>query len=196
MRRRLYLPDRTVSTGCLFAILLYLLCCLFLAPDKRTVPALFNDPPPNIPKRGQKKSPASSGVFNIESIVDISLEEGSAPSQDSSDGLIEENYDLRDSGISVEDNSHLNNFNNTCYEDFDLRLHQQEMNIVSQDSPKTENHSAPPPIPPKAAVSMSVEVDSLDRRTRHEVVSPDNYSVPKLKGESGVSQEDEEDIVN
>lgn len=161
------------------------------------MPTLFNDPPPNIPKRGQKKSPVSSGVFNIESIVDISLEEGSSPSQDSCNGPMEENYDLRDSGISVEENnSHLNNFNNTCYEDFDLRLHQQEMNIVSQDSPKTENPSVPPPIPPKAAVSVGAEVDSLDRRMRREEVLPDNYSVPTLKGESGVSKEDEDGKVN
>lgn len=146
--------------------------------------ALSNVSPPNIPKRGQKKSPVSSGVFNIESIVDISLGEGAVPSQDSFIGPMEESYDLRDSGISVEDNLHLNNFNNTCYEDFDLRLHQQEMNIVSQDSPKIENPAAPPPIPPKTAMSLSAEVDSSDRRTRPDIISPDNYSVPKLKGES------------
>lgn len=103
-------------------------------------------------------------------------------------------HDLRDSGISITDSSHLNNFNHTCYEDFELRTHQQEMNINSspkESSPKLEN---PPPIPPKVAISVinNTEVGgggSLDRKPKKDsfldVTSPGNYSVPKLKTENG-----------
>ncbi|XP_008198391.1 dedicator of cytokinesis protein 3 isoform X2 [Tribolium castaneum] len=101
-------------------------------PDKRLG---FSEPPPNIPKRGQKKSLVGAAETECELTPDS----------------------LRDSGISMSENSNLNNLNNTCYEDFDLKGHQQEMNISSspfEGSPKLEN---PPPIPPKASLSSSLE---------------------------------------
>lgn len=96
-------------------------------------------------------------------------------------------HDLRDSGISMTDHSNLNNFNNTCYEDFDLRMHQQEMNINSspnEGSPKIEN---PPPIPPKSTLNASfVELTGSLARKTEGVTSPENYCTPKLQnnGES------------
>ncbi|XP_044271519.1 dedicator of cytokinesis protein 3 isoform X2 [Tribolium madens] len=110
-------------------------------PDKRLA---LGETPPNIPKRGQKKSSSLVGP------------EGFAPAD------CELTPDsLRDSGISMSENSNLNNLNNTCYEDFDLKGHQQEMNISGspfEESPKLEN---PPPIPPKSSVSLnsSLEVE-------------------------------------
>ncbi|KAJ8929041.1 hypothetical protein NQ314_018310 [Rhamnusium bicolor] len=107
-----------------------------------------------------------------------------------------DSHDLRDSGISMTEN-HLNNFNNTCYEDFDLRSHQTEMNINNsphEDSPKIEN---PPPIPPKsclASTSLNSSLDlgsSLERPRRRDnttsdiVTPPENYSLPKIHKENG-----------
>lgn len=163
---------------------------------------MINEPPPNIPKRGQKKQLSSTSIFSIDSIVDISLEDSNHDSQlgSSSYSLTtqteSENHDLRDSGISITDNSHLNNFNNTCYEDYDLRAHQQEMNINvgSQEcSPKIEN---PPPIPPKAVLGLQSSLNSsfesgggsLERKSKQfecEFNTPGNYSVPKLQNEGG-----------
>lgn len=127
-----------------------------LAPDKRF------EVPPNIPKRGQKKS--TSSLVGPENIA--SGECGFELTPDS----------LRDSGISMSENSNLNNLNNTCYEDFDLKSHQQEMNICSSpfgESPKEAEN--PPPIPPKSSLvcSSSLELTgSLERKK--EVVTPDN----------------------
>ncbi|KAF2896229.1 hypothetical protein ILUMI_09945 [Ignelater luminosus] len=174
-------------------------------PDKRPG-STNNEPPPNIPKRGQKKLSATS-IFSIESIVDISLEDSNHDSHlgSSSNSLTlstthaePDNHDLRDSGISITDNSHLNNFNHTCYDEFDLRTHQQEMNINASPqefSPKIEN---PPPIPPKAMLGLHSSLNSsfdmgggagsLERKPKKEgsveVTSPGNYSVPKLQNET------------
>ncbi|XP_031345086.1 dedicator of cytokinesis protein 3 isoform X3 [Photinus pyralis] len=165
-------------------------------PDKRPGSITLSEPPPNIPKRGQKKLSTTS-IFSIDSIVDISLEDlnpditAAITTQPEPDG-----HDLRDSGISITDNSHLNNFNNTCYEEFDLRTHQQEMNINSSPqefSPKMEN---PPPIPPKATLGLQLSLNSsfdlgsgsLERKPKPaeaDVSSPGNYSVPKLQNENG-----------
>lgn len=178
---------------------------LISAPDKRPG-STNNEPPPNIPKRGQKKLSATS-IFSIESIVDISLEDSNHDSHlgSSSNSLTlstmhadPDNHDLRDSGISITDNSHLNNFNHTCYDEFDLRTHQQEMNINASPqefSPKIEN---PPPIPPKAMLGLHSSLNSsfdmgggagsLERKPKKEgsveVTSPGNYSVPKLQNET------------
>lgn len=107
-----------------------------------------------------------------------------------------DSHDLRDSGISMTEN-HLNNFNNTCYEEFDIRTHQTEMNINNsphEDSPKIEN---PPPIPPKlslASSSLNSSLDlgsSLERPKRREnatsdiVTPPENYSLPRIYKENG-----------
>jgi len=101
----------------------------------------------------------SSGVFNIESVVDISLESSTSELPESnSDG-----HDLRDSGYSefsqTPSSSISNNFNNLSYEDFDLPMHRRVgsgdhtniMNISPPTiSPRTQTFPAPPPIPPKA----------------------------------------------
>nr|XP_022902417.1 dedicator of cytokinesis protein 3 isoform X2 [Onthophagus taurus] len=167
-------------------------------PDKR-VNSFPNDVPPNIPKRGQKKS--TSSVFSIESMVDITLDNTSLSVLTNNLAVTEgEQHDLRDSGISMSmsDQASLNNFNNTCYEEFDLRAHQQEMNISTSPgnvSPKLEN---PPPIPPKglnSSLNSSFElIGSLERANRKDTVvvdttpSPENYSVPKMKNESDENQ--------
>ncbi|XP_017786650.1 PREDICTED: dedicator of cytokinesis protein 3 isoform X2 [Nicrophorus vespilloides] len=158
-------------------------------PDKRA-PSL-SEQPPNIPKRGHKKSTPS--VFSIDSVVDIALEDTQLNSSTNSLTHTEPSeHDLRDSGISMTDHSnHLNNFNNTCYEEFDVRLHQQDMNINASPndrSPKAEN---PPPIPPKSNLNSSLNssfefTGSMERKRGDsglEMASPDNYSVPKLKTE-------------
>ncbi|XP_074036384.1 dedicator of cytokinesis spg isoform X2 [Leptinotarsa decemlineata] len=155
-------------------------------PDKRlqNVPT---DTPPNIPKRGQKKSTPS-----ICSMEYIGLEDSA--SQDTSNLTTRiDNHDLRDSGISMTE-TQLNNFNNTCYEDFDLRSHQTEMNINAsppEESPKIEN---PPPIPPKSSLSsLNSSLDlgnSLERPKRREateiVTPPENYSLPKVHKDNGI----------
>lgn len=126
---------------------------MFLAPDKRLV-----DVPPNIPKRGQKKS-----FVGAEGLVPVDCE----LTPDS----------LRDSGISMSENTNLNNLNNTCYEDFDLKGHQQEMNISNspfEESPKLEN---PPPIPPKSSSSLNSSLEltgSLERKRDLEGVTPES----------------------
>ncbi|KRT79531.1 hypothetical protein AMK59_7369 [Oryctes borbonicus] len=157
-------------------------------PDKR-INSFPTDTPPNIPKRGQKKS--TSSAFSIESMVDITLE-SVVVATNSLTVTEADHHDLRDSGISITDHSNLNNFNNTCYEDFDLRAHQQEMNISSSPSdisPKLEN---PPPIPPKSinsSFNTSFEqMGSLERRrveVPFDAPSPENYSIPKMKTENG-----------
>lgn len=96
----------------------------FLAPDKRQN-QLPSEIPPNIPKRCQKKSQASS-IFSIDSIVDISLDD-SGEMQGPSQTDPYEHHDLRDSGISITDQN-LNNFNNSSYEEYELRPH-LEFNI-------------------------------------------------------------------
>ncbi|XP_065173337.1 dedicator of cytokinesis protein 3 isoform X2 [Atheta coriaria] len=163
-------------------------------PDKRP-PALPTDPPPNIPKRGHKKSTPS--VFSIESIVDIALEESSEMSNSTNclNQLEAEDHDLRDSGISVTDHANLNNFNNTCYEDFDLRTHQQELNITPSGGDKSPKMENPPPIPPKfgtSSLGSSTEFSgSLERKRADSiasvgdvVVNAENYAIPKLKNEN------------
>lgn len=161
--------------------------------------------PPNIPKRCSKKNQASS-IFSIDSIVDISFDETSTI-----DGHVTNNlsvhhtdvhnnghHDLRDSGISITENSNLNNFNNICYEEYDLRPHAMlEMNINTSPpppammSPRLEN---PPPIPPKSTLGGGHQLgdgtSSLERH-RHtdsgvsvERGNPENYSIPRLQLES------------
>lgn len=101
----------------------------------------------------------SSGVFSIDSVVDISLESSTSEFPESnSDG-----HDLRDSGYSefsqTPSSSISNNFNNLSYEDFDLPTHRRMgsgdntniMNISPPTiSPRTQSFPTPPPIPPKA----------------------------------------------
>ncbi|XP_033610429.1 dedicator of cytokinesis protein 3 isoform X2 [Cryptotermes secundus] len=128
-------------------------------PDKRNT-SLFIDTgqtPPAPPKRLVKKG--SSGVLNIDSVIDISLESSTSEVPESnSDG-----HDLRDSGYSefsqTPSSSISNNFNNLSYEDFDLPTHRRVasgdhaniMNISPPTiSPRTQSFPAPPPIPPKA----------------------------------------------
>ncbi|XP_018335626.1 dedicator of cytokinesis protein 3 [Agrilus planipennis] len=169
-------------------------------PDKRP-----DIPPPNVPKRGQKKQSPSS-IFSIDSIVDISLDD---PSHDNN-GVVriststviestETNHELRDSGISISDgpSNHLNNFNSSCYEYFDLRVRQQqqELNINPGTScAQEEGPDGPPPIPPKVNVSLNnsnSEGNSQEKRESGvEVV--ENYSVPKLQGERPQSENNEE----
>lgn len=96
---------------------------------------------------------------------------------------------------------HLNNFN-VCYEDFELRGgagggQQTELNINS--SPPTEDGAQlenPPPIPPKSNLSFSMELNaSLERpkrRTHSDVVSPENYSQPKLQKETNATMDSSE----
>jgi hypothetical protein len=106
-----------------------------------------SEAPPNIPKRGQKRS--TSSLVGPDGFA-AATECGYELTPDS----------LRDSGISMSENSNLNNLNNTCYEDFDLKSHQQEMNISSspfEESPKMEN---PPPIPPKSSLACSSSLNS------------------------------------
>ncbi|KAJ8981636.1 hypothetical protein NQ317_000864 [Molorchus minor] len=58
-----------------------------------------------------------------------------------------DSHDLRDSGISMTE-THLNNFNNTCYEEFEIRCHQTEMNINTsphEDSSKRRESASPFP---------------------------------------------------
>lgn len=124
------------------------------APDKRQSSfSLDQQQAPDVPKRTQKKSTPSS----VCSIEYVALEQTDTPETTTSNLVTpaDENHDLRDSGISMTENANLNNFNHTNYEDFDLRAHQQEMNInVSPqgESPKIEN---PPPIPPKSSLGFS-----------------------------------------
>lgn len=125
-----------------------MLFIVFKAPDKRSV-----EPPPNIPKRGPKKSSIGDSL----TVLTDSCQELSPDS-------------LRDSGISISDHTNLNNLNHAYYEDFDLKNHQQEMNISNNghdDSPKEEN---PPPIPPKTSLNTSsIETGSLDRKKNNNV---------------------------
>lgn len=94
---------------------------------------------------------------------------------------MEDSHELRDSGISITDAANLNNFNNhSAYEEFDLKAHQQEMNInVSAESPKIEN---PPPIPPKS--SLGSFTGSLER-AGGDLSGHESYSVPKAHVENG-----------
>lgn len=74
---------------------------------------------------------------------------------------------LRDSGISMSENSNLNNLNHACYEDFDLKGHQQEMNISTSPYEDTEREENPPPIPPKSSLGASSSLEltgSLERK--------------------------------
>lgn len=111
---------------------------------------------------------------------------------------MEDNHELRDSGISITDAANLNNFNNhSAYEDFDLKAHQQEMNInVSPqegDSPKIEN---PPPIPPKSSLGFAGSfTGSLERHAGGgggDLNSHESYSVPKVHVENGDGEKQEE----
>lgn len=143
-----------------------------------------NEPPPNIPKRGQKKSTPSICSIDYTDEQTASFEGHLAASTNSL--TIEDVNDLRDSGISMSDNANINNFNNSAYEEYDLRTKQQEMNISNvQEGEKVEN---PPPIPPKSGIAFG---GSLERRQRSlgesenvdgsEILSPpENYSFPKM----------------
>lgn len=170
-------------------------CPFFKAPDKRVAPLLTELQPPNIPKRGQKKSLGNITVEN--SLILQNFKENSKSNSitnSHSDSIVVDDHDLRDSGISMTDQSNLNNFNNTCYEDYELNSHQQEMNINSSPnegavSPKTES---PPPIPPKSNLSLNSSFDfgggSLERRKPDNNATTvlldgnnaENYSEPKI----------------
>jgi hypothetical protein len=107
----------------------------------------------------------SSGVFSIDSVVDISLESSTSELPESnSDG-----HDLRDSGYSefsqTPSSSISNNFNNLSYEDFDLPTHRRvgsgdHTNIMNISPPtvslRTQSFPTPPPIPPKAIFNPSL----------------------------------------
>ncbi|KAJ8941123.1 hypothetical protein NQ318_007705 [Aromia moschata] len=117
-------------------------------PDKR-VQSLPNETPPNIPKRNQKKSTPSICSMEYLTLDDSTQETNLVTSTNNLTTQVD-SHDLRDSGISMTEN-HLNNFNNTCYEEFELRSHQTEMNINTsphEDSPKEEN----PPLYPQSLV--------------------------------------------
>ncbi|XP_030749885.1 dedicator of cytokinesis protein 3 isoform X2 [Sitophilus oryzae] len=174
-------------------------------PDKR-VQSLPNDIPPNIPKRGQKKSTPS-----ICSAEYLPLDEPAHAAPSSSEGDLATSgilgtvnvdaRDLRDSGISMNETSNsLNNFNaQGCYIDFELRPHISELNISGspQDGASLslkEEH--PPPIPPKIGGSLNSSLDlggSLERPPRRkdvlnsnsDIISPpENYSHPKIHKEN------------
>lgn len=70
---------------------------LNLAPDKR-VQSLGSDPPPNIPKRGQKKTTHSLCSVDYLPLDDrnVMVNEGDLP--------INDTKELRDSGISITEN--------------------------------------------------------------------------------------------
>lgn len=175
-------------------------------PDKR-VQSLPNDVPPNVPKRGQKKSTPSICSAEYLPLDDPAMaapssSEGDLATSATSFGAVTvDTRDLRDSGISMnETRSSLNNFNtHGCYEDFELRPHPAELNISAspQDgtsaSPKEEH---PPPIPPKIGGSLNSSLDlggSLERPPRRkdlananpDIISPpENYSLPKIHREN------------
>ena len=144
---------------------------------------LSNETPPCIPKRGQKKA----SVFSIEavSILDVNLDNLSPAMTCNLTTGEKENHDLRDSGISITDHTNVNNFN-ICYEEFELRQHQQEMNISLSPSDVSPGLEHPPPIPPKiSSLNSSFEQGASSTLERHandsiqEATSVDNYSVPK-----------------
>lgn len=92
----------------------------------------------------------------------------------------------------------LNNFN-VCYEDFELRGSgglQTELNINSSP-PEEGDHPIenPPPIPPKANLSFSMELNSSlerpKRRTNSDVTSPENYSQPKFQKDTNTPAVDD-----
>lgn len=90
----------------------------------------------------------------------------------------------------------LNNLN-ACYEDYELRTHQTEMNINSSPPEEGAEPENPPPIPPKSglagnSLNSSLDLGSLERPKRREisdVASPENYSLPKLQKENGSMEE-------
>lgn len=149
----------------------------YLAPDKRQ----SSEQIPTVPKRTQKKSTPSSC-----SIEYVALDQDG----DSISNHTEDNHELRDSGISITDAANLNNFNNSNYEEFDLRAHQQEMNINASPqnggSPKIEN---PPPIPPKSSLGFG---GSLERHATIDLNSQESYSVPKVHVENGEADKQDE----
>lgn len=155
-----------------------------LAPDKR----LSNsEVPPCVPKRTQKKSTPSmcSMDFTPEDMQENAFVQAAATTT-------EDNSDLRDSGtlqfrqspltltnyklgISMtEVNTNLNNFNNSCYEEFELRGH-QEMNINS--SPSEALQESPPPIPPKCAQLAHTD-DATNSLERRHLSPPEAYAHP------------------
>ncbi|XP_049823045.1 dedicator of cytokinesis protein 3 isoform X2 [Aethina tumida] len=136
-------------------------------PDKR----LSNsEAPPCVPKRTQKKSTPSmcSMDFTPEDMQENAFVQAAATTT-------EDNSDLRDSGISMtEVNTNLNNFNNSCYEEFELRGH-QEMNINS--SPSEALQESPPPIPPKCAQLAHTD-DATNSLERRHLSPPEAYAHP------------------
>lgn len=155
---------------------------IFTAPDKRQ----GSEQIPTVPKRTQKKSTPSSSC----SIEYVALEQDG----DSLNNHIDDNHELRDSGISITDATNLNNFNNhSNYEEFDLKAHQQEMNInvspQGSESPKIEN---PPPIPPKSSLGFAGSfTGSLERHATVDLNSHESYSVPKVHVENGEADKQE-----
>lgn len=161
-------------------------------PDKR-IQGITSEIPPNIPKRGQKKSTPS--ICSVDYLpLDEAQQESSLATSTNSLSTHVDSHDLRDSGISMTEPP-LNNFNTASYEDYDFRTNQSEMNINSSSSstsPKIENEN-PPPIPPKSSLSsLNSSFDlggSLERPKRREeidVLSPvESYSFPVIHKENG-----------
>ncbi|PSN57625.1 hypothetical protein C0J52_00521 [Blattella germanica] len=156
-------------------------------PDKRYT-SLFIDTsqtPPAPPKRLVKKG--SSGVFNIDSVVDINTEVATPElTEQNSDG-----HDLRDSGYSefsqTPSSSISNNFNNLSYEDFELPTHRRMgsgdhaniMNISPPTiSPRTQSFPTPPPIPPKAVFNPPSSLPSA-------LATPNSPPDPNVKTPNG-----------
>lgn len=171
---------------------------MFTAPDKRAS-QFSGDQPPNIPKRCQKKAHAAS-IFSIDSIVDISLDDN-IPESASNHGEVHytDHHDLRDSGISITENSNLNNFNNISYEDYELRP-QLEMNINSSPPVSSPQFDNPPPIPPKSSSGNQNSEGNLGSTHQRNdsgvsvdrVAPPENYSIPRLQLErNGTDNVDE-----
>ncbi|CAH1968130.1 unnamed protein product [Acanthoscelides obtectus] len=158
-------------------------------PDKR-VQSLHNEAPPNIPKRGQKKSTPSMCSFEYLTLDDsTSTSEVNLTACSGSLTTQVDGHDLRDSGISMTE-PQSTSFNTTCYEDFELRSQQPMPGEPVDEEAKGEEN--PPPIPPKCSVNSSLDLSgSLERRKKPGensirnceddiVTPPENYSFPKL----------------
>ncbi|XP_066246456.1 dedicator of cytokinesis protein 3 isoform X2 [Euwallacea similis] len=155
-------------------------------PDKR-VQSMPIDTPPNIPKRGQKKS-----VYGVEYLpID---DKTSALEGDNLGGGVAaaDTKEFRDSGISINENGALKNFNSHAnyYDEFELRSQPTEVNVSG--SPSEKSDANPPPIPPKIGGSLNSSLDLGERPKSEDVMSsnpdiltpPENYSEPKLRQDS------------
>ncbi|XP_066149763.1 dedicator of cytokinesis protein 3 isoform X2 [Euwallacea fornicatus] len=155
-------------------------------PDKR-IQSMPIDTPPNIPKRGQKKS-----VYGME-YLPIDDKTSSLEGDNLGGGVAAaDTKEFRDSGISINENGALKNFNShaNCYDEFELRSQSAEVNISG--SPSERSDANPPPIPPKIGGSLNSSLDLGERPKSEDVTSsnpdiltpPENYSEPKLRKDS------------